>query len=105
MEALLKDGLPEIFPLHSLEQIAQLAHAAVLDTQVSPTVNLNGIFAAIPGDVEKQRTMQTLLQRLMETLLADAEQAGSRGFIFSACGSQSWPQCRWYGTSQASGGV
>jgi glucosylglycerol 3-phosphatase len=63
MEALLKDGLPELFPLYSLEQIAQLSHAAVLDTQVSPTVNLNGIFALIPGDDEKQRTMQNLLQR------------------------------------------
>ena len=82
MEALLKDGLPEIFPLHSLEQIAQLAHAAVLDTQVSPTVNLNGIFAAIPGDVEKQRTMQSLLQLLMETLLADAEKQGLEGSFF-----------------------
>jgi glucosylglycerol 3-phosphatase len=82
MEALLKDGLPELFPLHSLEQIAQLAHAAVLDTQVSPTVNLNGIFALIPGDVEKQRTMQNLLQRLMETLLADAVQQGLEGSFF-----------------------
>jgi glucosylglycerol 3-phosphatase len=82
MEALLKDGLPEIFPQYSLEQIAQLAHAAVLDTQVSPTVNLNGIFAVIPDDVEKQRTMQTLLQRLMETLLADAVQQGLEGSFF-----------------------
>ena len=82
MEALLKDGLPGIFPLHSLEQIAQLAHTAVLDTQVSPTVNLNGIFALIPGDVEKQRMMQTLLQRLMETLLADAVQQDLAGSFF-----------------------
>ena len=82
MEALLKDGLPELFPLYSLEQIAQLSHAAVLDTQVSPTVNLNGIFALIPGDDEKQRTMQNLLQRLMETLLADAVQQGLEGSFF-----------------------
>ena len=82
MEALLKNGLPELFPLYSLEQIAQLSHAAVLDTQVSPTVNLNGIFALIPGDVEKQRMMQTLLQRLMETLLADAVQQGLAGSFF-----------------------
>ena len=82
MEALLKDGLPEIFPLYSLEQIAELAHAAVLDTQVSPTVNLNGIFAVIPDDVEKQRTMQSLLQRLMEMLLADAVQQGLGGSFF-----------------------
>ena len=82
MEALLKDGLPEIFPLYSMEQIAELAHAAVLDTQVSPTVNLNGIFAVIPDDVEKQRTMQTLLQRLMQTLLADAVQQGLGGSFF-----------------------
>ena len=82
MEALLKDGLPELFPLYSLEQIAQLSHAAVLDTQVSPTVNLNGIFALIPGDDEKQRTMQNLLQRLMETLLADAVQQGLAGSFF-----------------------
>jgi glucosylglycerol 3-phosphatase len=82
MEALLKDGLPELFPLYSLEQIAQLSHAAVLDTQVSPTVNLNGIFALIPGDDKKQRTMQTLLQRLMETLMADAVQQGLAGSFF-----------------------
>ena len=82
MEALLKDGLPELFPLYSLEQITQLSHAAVLDTQVSPTVNLNGIFALIPGDDEKQRTMQNLLQRLMETLLADAVQQGLEGSFF-----------------------
>ena len=82
MEVMLKDGLPELFPLYSLEQIDQLSHAAVLDTQVSPTVNLNGIFALIPGDDEKQRTMQNLLQRLMETLLADAAQQGLEGSFF-----------------------
>ena len=82
MEALLKEGLPAVLPELDPGDLQRLAHAAVLDTQVSPTVNLNGVFGLIPDDVPRQRRLQHLLEELMAELLNEAIDAGLEGSFF-----------------------
>ena len=82
MESLLIERLPALLPEVDPTQLAQLAHQAVLDTEVSPTVNLNGLFGLIPNDLERQRQLQGLLEALMEQLLQEATQQGLDGSFF-----------------------
>ena len=76
MEALLMERLPALLPGVREEELAVVAKAAVLDTQVSPTINLNGIFALVPTDVTVQQALQTMLLELMHQLLAEAADQG-----------------------------
>ena len=46
MEALLKERLPAVLPEVGSGELERFAHVAVLDTQVSPTVNLNALFGS-----------------------------------------------------------
>ena len=82
MEQLLLERLPAELPGVSSEQLKVLAQQAVLDTQVSPTINLNGVFALVPGDVSRQRRLQQMLADLMDQLLQEACAAGLEGSFF-----------------------
>ena len=82
MEQLLLEQLPGELPEASSEQLKALAQQAVLDTQVSPTVNLNGVFDLVPGDVPCQRRLQQMLAELMDQLLREADAAGLDGSFF-----------------------
>ena len=82
MEQLLLERLPAELPGVSAEQLKTLAQQGVLDTQVSPTINLNGVFALVPGDVPRQRRLQQMLADLMEQLLQEADAAGLEGSFF-----------------------
>lgn len=82
MEALLLERLPGLLPECSSTEIQDLARTAVLDTQVSPTINLNGLFARIPTEVPRQRALQTMLEELMQQLLDEATAAGLGGSFF-----------------------
>ena len=82
MEQLLLERLPAELPEATSEQLKALAQQAVLDTQVSPTVNLNGVFALVPGDVHRQRRLQQMLAELMDQLLREADAAGLDGSFF-----------------------
>ena len=82
MEQLLLERLPAELPGVSPEQLKTLAQQAVLDTQVSPTINLNGVFALVPGDVPCQRRLQQMLADLMEQLLQEADAAALEGSFF-----------------------
>ncbi|WP_250397787.1 glucosylglycerol 3-phosphatase [Synechococcus sp. MU1651] len=76
MEALLMERLPDLLPRVGVDDLAEVAKAAVLDTQVSPTINLNGIFELVPADVTTQQALQTMLSELMHQLLAEAAGQG-----------------------------
>ena len=82
MEQLLLERLPAELPGVSSEQLKVLAQQAVLDTQVSPTINLNGVFALVPGDVSRQRRLQQMLADLMDQLLHEASATGLEGSFF-----------------------
>ena len=76
MEALLMERLPALLPDVGMEELAAVAKASVLDTQVSPTINLNGVFALVPADVTCQQALQMMLSELMHQLLAEAVDQG-----------------------------
>ena len=82
METLLLERLPPLLPELDRAALEASAHAAVLDTQVSPTINLNGVFAAVAGDVARQRALQAMLLQLMGQLLAEAEAEGLEDSFF-----------------------
>ena len=82
MEDLLMQRLPALFPDLRVEQLAEVAKAAVLDTQVSPTINLNGIFALVPADLTCQQELQRMLSELMHQLLAEAADEGLEDSFF-----------------------
>ncbi|GIR25074.1 MAG: glucosylglycerol-phosphate phosphatase [Synechococcus sp.] len=82
MEALLMERLPGLLPQLGVDDLAEVAKAAVLDTQVSPTINLNGIFELVPADVTTQQALQTMLSELMHQLLAEAAGQGLEESFF-----------------------
>ena len=82
MEQLLLEKLPEHLPDLPQSQLKALAQSAVLDTQVSPTINLNGAFALLPGAVDAQRGLQRMLEQLMNQLASEAEIQGLEGSFF-----------------------
>ena len=82
MEQLLLEQLPVLLPQLTAAQCGALASAAVLDTQVSPTINLNGIFDQVPGDVARQRALQHMLEQLMQQLLDEAAAKGLETSFF-----------------------
>jgi len=76
MQILLEQRLPALLPQLNSAEIQYHAHSAVLDTEVSPTINLNGLFSLIPEDVDIQQAMQLMLQQLMDELIDGAEKVG-----------------------------
>ena len=82
MEAELEARLPALMPQLSPAQLQSAIEQAVLDTQVSPTINLNGLFGCCDDDVQLQRQLQLMLQELMDALLNLAEQAGLGSSFF-----------------------
>ena len=82
MEQLLLEKLQEHLPDLPQSQLKALAQSAVLDTQVSPTINLNGAFALLPGAVDAQRGLQLMLEQLMNQLASEAEIQGLEGSFF-----------------------
>ena len=82
MEQLLLEKLQEHLPDLPQSQLKALAQSAVLDTQVSPTINLNGAFALLPGAVDSQRGLQLMLEQLMNQLASEAEIQGLERSFF-----------------------
>ncbi len=68
--------LPALLPRLGAEERAAQVEAAVLDNPLSPSLNLNGLFAAVEGDVGRQQDLQQLALEVMGTLLEQAAAAG-----------------------------
>ena len=82
MKELLHSMLPASMPELGAEELDLEVERAVLDTQVSPTVNLNSLFARIPCDVGRQRELQSMLETLMQKLMAMAVTQGLQNSFF-----------------------
>jgi len=85
MAAELGSWLPGLLPELNGEELARQLRLAVLDNPLSPTVNLNGLFAWL-ADRDPSRNLAVALQEglleRMEGLLAEAEQAGLTDSFF-----------------------
>ena len=82
MASLMAVLLPSVMPQLSPEELGLEIDQAILDTQVSPTINLNSLFSRIPGDVDRQRQLQLMLQSLMQQLMAMAAAEGLEDSFF-----------------------
>ena len=76
LEQGLQACLARLMPALGPAERQELSQQAVLDNQVSPTLNLNGLFARIGDDQRRLRSLQEQALQILETLL---EQAGARG--------------------------
>ena len=82
MKMLLEMYLPPLLTEFSSLRIANLIHQAILDTSVSPTINLNGILELLLSNVDRQRELQQMLEKLMEQLLQQARDDGLGSSFF-----------------------
>ena len=76
METALLERVAPLMPTLQGDTLRQEVNKAVLDTQVSPTINLNGLFALCANDVSQQQALQRMLEQLMQDLLAQATAHG-----------------------------
>ncbi len=72
----LLERLPALLPQRAAAEREALVEAAVLDNPLSPSLNLNGLLAAVQGDVARQQDLQALALDVMGELLAEAPAAG-----------------------------
>ena len=82
MKQLLLLKLPEILPSFPNQIIENLIKNSILDTQLSPTINLNNIFALFPDSIDQQRALQSMLEELMQNLEQEAINIGFEGSFF-----------------------
>ena len=82
MKELMRSMLPVTMPELGPEELDLEVERAVLDTQVSPTINLNSLLSRIPDDVGRQRELQSMLETLMQKLMAMAATEGLQNSFF-----------------------
>ena len=74
--------LPAWMPELSDQELSLEVDLAVLDTQLSPTINLNHLFSRVPDDVDRQRQLQLMLESLMQQLMTMAVSEGLHDSFF-----------------------
>ena len=82
MGDLLRSKLSQVLPELKGVALEEELKLAILDTQVSPTINLNSLFSRIEGDVTRQRQLQLMLSELMDSLMSAADVAGLANSFF-----------------------
>jgi len=75
MDELLRLKLSQVMPELQGQALEEELKLAILDTQVSPTINLNSLFSKIKGDVKRQKQLQLMLSDLMDSLMSAATAA------------------------------
>ena len=75
MDELLRLKLSQVMPELQGQALEEELKLAILDTQVSPTINLNSLFSKIKGDVNRQKQLQLMLSDLMDSLMSAATAA------------------------------
>ena len=75
MDELLRLKLSQVMPELQGQALDEELKLAILDTQVSPTINLNSLFSKIKGDIKRQKQLQLMLSDLMDSLMSAATAA------------------------------
>jgi glucosylglycerol 3-phosphatase len=78
----LEGSLNQVLPEVDGPERQRLSQQAVLANPVSPTLNLNGLFARVGPHPGRRQGLQRLALQLMEELLAEARQAGLEDSFF-----------------------
>ncbi len=82
IKSLIFKEISSILPELTYEQYRKQTHLAVIDTELSPTINLNYLFELIPNDIEKQRKLQQIALQVMNKLLDDSVNTGLSDSFF-----------------------
>jgi glucosylglycerol 3-phosphatase len=76
MDELLRVQLRQVIPELQGQALENELKLAILDTQVSPTINLNSLLSRIKGDITRQKKLQLMLSDVMDSLMTAAQAAG-----------------------------
>ncbi len=78
----MEEGLEKILVEFNKEDIHFLARESVLDNDLSPTINLNGIFLVIKDNFKLQQSVQLMLEDIMENFIIESINAGLDGSFY-----------------------
>ena len=76
MKSMLEQELKLFFPKLSLELRNKLIEVAICDTRFTPTLNFNQIFSYVKKDFEKIKSLQLIMEKIMNSLLEEAKSYG-----------------------------
>ncbi len=76
MRLMLIDELKICLPSISNDLRNKLIDVAICDTRFTPTLNFNEIFSYVKNDFKKVKDLQLIMERIMNTLLADSLKSG-----------------------------
>ena len=76
MDELLRVQLRQVIPELQGQALENELKLAILETQVSPTINLNSLLSRIKGDITRQKKLQLMLSDVMDSLMTAAQAAG-----------------------------
>ena len=76
MKSLLEIELKTLLPNTAENKISRLINVAVCDTHFTPTLNLNEIFSYVKDDFEKIKSLQFMMEKIMNDLIDDSKENG-----------------------------
>ncbi len=76
MRTMLTSELEKSLPCLSNDERNKLVNVAVCDTRFTPTLNFNEIFSYVRTDFEKVKTLQLIMEKIMNDLLKDSIDSG-----------------------------
>ncbi|WP_320676937.1 glucosylglycerol 3-phosphatase [Prochlorococcus sp. MIT 1300] len=80
--SLLIEELVNIFPETPNEKLNKLATNSILDTELSPTINLNALFNDIALEVKDKVRLQHSIHSIMQKVISSAEESGLTDSFF-----------------------
>ncbi len=82
MQSMLRTKLKKLFVKLTDEKLDELTSKSILDTELSPTINLNNLFAFINWDLDVMRKLQLVIEDVMECQLQSAKNSGLDNSFF-----------------------
>ncbi len=82
MYELLAQKLEMTFSDIDNQTIKEWTNKSIIDTQVSPTINLNYIFSNLNGNIKMKIIMQQIVEQIMQELLLEAKKIGLENSFF-----------------------
>ncbi len=76
MHSMLTNELEKFLPNLSNDLINKLTDVAVCDTRFTPTLNFNEIFSYVKNDFNKVKSLQLIMEKIMNNLLEDSKNYG-----------------------------
>ena len=76
MRLMLTHELKKFLPNLSNDLRTKLIDVAVCDTRFTPTLNFNEIFTLVKNDLEKVKSLQLVMEKIMNNLLEDSKSIG-----------------------------